>query len=228
MVQKFVAIHFYLTLEFYYKKVELLRDFLIIKDPEVAKLFADPCRRSILHNLRKGEMTPYQLAKALGKNVSSISHHLKALEKAGLVEQSRRVVRGNLIEKFYTAKAKMFIISYTLTEGLVPGSEDIAKWSKEIYKRAISGLEAFGYKVSEEKMNEFLKLIERYASFQKMTYEEIVNMQKFPSRLHHHELKLVLSLLAHVHLYNNSEFLEVLKELSDELNKIEKKELFRG
>ena len=199
-----------------------MRDFLIIKDPAVAKLFADPCRRSILHSLRKGEMTPYQLAKALGKNVSSISYHLHALEKAGLVEQSRRVVKGNLIEKFYRATAKMFIISYTLSEGLVPGSEDIAKWSKEMYRHVISSLEAFGYKVPDEKIDEFLKLVERYVSFQKMAFEEIVNMQKSPSRLKHHELKLILQLLTHVHLFNNPEFLEVLREFSERLKEVGK------
>ncbi|RLI06559.1 hypothetical protein DRO22_00595 [Candidatus Bathyarchaeota archaeon] len=33
-----------------------MRDFMIIKDPKVARLFADQCRRDILHNLRKREM----------------------------------------------------------------------------------------------------------------------------------------------------------------------------
>ena len=84
---------------------------MIIKDPKVARLFADQCRRDILHNLRKREMTPCQLARLLEKNVSSISHHLNVLEKAGLVKQTRTLVKGNLVEKFYRAAAKNFIIS---------------------------------------------------------------------------------------------------------------------
>jgi DNA-binding transcriptional ArsR family regulator len=60
-----------------------MKDFTIIKDPEVAKLFADPVRRDILHSLRFREMTVCQLAKALDKNVSSISYHLNALELGG-------------------------------------------------------------------------------------------------------------------------------------------------
>jgi len=78
---------------------------MIIKDPKVARLFADQCRRDILHNLRKREM------RLLEKNVSSISHHLNVLEKAGLVKQTRTLVKGNLVEKFYRAAAKNFIIS---------------------------------------------------------------------------------------------------------------------
>jgi len=192
---------------------------LIIKDPEVAKLFADPCRRSILHNLRHYEMTPYQLAKALGKNVSSIIYHLNSLEKAGLVEQSRTVVKGNLIEKFYRATAKMFIISYTLSEGLVPGSEDIAKWSKEVCKRAAESLEAFGYKIPAEKMSRLQELIEKYSSMKQIAHEEVITQQKKPIHLSRPALRLTLSLLSNIRLYQNPEFQKLMKEISRELKR---------
>jgi DNA-binding transcriptional ArsR family regulator len=44
------------------------RDTFIIKDPDVAKLLADPTRREILHLLRHQEMSATDLAKALNKN----------------------------------------------------------------------------------------------------------------------------------------------------------------
>lgn len=113
---------------------------MIIQHPEAAKLSADPCRRSMLHNFRHYEMTPYQLSKVLNKSISSIIHHPNTLEKTGLVEQTRRLVKGNLIEKSYRATAKSFIDSYTLREGIAPRSEDIARWSEEVYKNAITGL----------------------------------------------------------------------------------------
>ncbi len=200
-----------------------MRDFLIIKDPEVAKLLADPNRRDILHNLRCQEMTPHHIAKILGKNVSSISYHLNALEKAGLVEQSRTSVKGNLIEKFYRATARVFIISYTLSEGFVPGSEDIAKWSKEICKQAVSSLEAFGYEISDKEMNRWLKPIEKYASMENVAYEDVILRQIRPTNIGRPALQLILNLLAHVHLYRNPEYLKILKEISQELNKKEKK-----
>lgn len=200
-----------------------MKDFIVIKDPEVAKLFAEPCRRSILHNLRHHEMTPYQLAKAFGKNVSSIMHHLNALEKAGLVEQSRSVVKGNLIEKFYRATAKMFIISYTLSEGLVPGSEDIAKWSREVCESAVKSLEAFGYGVPKEKVDKLLGLMERYASSEQVAFEEVITQQRQPVHLSHPALRLLVSLLTSVRLYQSSEFLELLEEISAQLT-MEKKQ----
>jgi len=192
---------------------------MVIKDPEVAKLFADPLRRSILHNLRHREMSPYQLAKALGKNVSSIVHHLNALEKAGLVEQSEVRVKGNLIERYYRAAAKVFIISYTLSEGLVPGSEDIAKWSREICRRAVSRLEAFGYHVPPEKAG--VSLLERYAALGKRAFEDIISKQVSPVNIKGPSLQLLLDLLAHVQLYRNPEYVELMEKISQMLKQAE-------
>ena len=57
--------------------IYLLKEIEIIKDPEVAKLFADETRRQILHILRRHEKSATDLAKSLGKSHSSIFHHLK-------------------------------------------------------------------------------------------------------------------------------------------------------
>ncbi|HDN01991.1 MAG TPA: ArsR family transcriptional regulator, partial [Candidatus Bathyarchaeota archaeon] len=157
-----------------------MKDFMVIKDPKVAKLFADPVRRGILHNLRRRPMSPCQLARALGKNVSSITYHLNTLEKAGLVEQCEVRIRGNIIERYYRATAKMFVISYTLSEGLVPGSEDIAKWSREICKRAANSLRAFGYHVPNENVKEWTDLIERFTTLEKKAYEHVISKQVSP------------------------------------------------
>ena len=200
-----------------------LKDFLVIKDPQVAKLFADPTRRGILHNLRHQEMPPFKLAKILDKNVSSITYHLEALERAGLVEMSRTGVRGNLIEKFYSAKARMFVISYTLSEGLVPESEDIAKWTKEICRSAANNLPAFGHKVPAEKVDGLADLIEQHASLERAAHEEVIAKQTSPTNLEQPALKLLLNLLTHVNLYNDPRYIEVIEEISRELGKPEGK-----
>jgi len=197
---------------------------MVIKDPEVAKLFADSVRRSILHNLRHREMSPYQLAKALGKSVSSIVHHINALEKAGLVEQSETRVRGNLIERYYRATAKVFIISYTLSEGLVPGSEDIAKWSKAICRRAVSRLEAFGYHIPPGEEEKWFNLIERYAALGKKAFEDVISRQVSPVNIKGPSLQLLLDLLAHVQLHRNPEYLELVEEISEMLRQAETEE----
>jgi len=203
-----------------------MRDFIIIKDPEVAKLFADSNRRDILHNLRQREMTPYQLAKVLGKNVSSISHHLSALEKAGLVEQTRTSIKGNLVEKFYRAMADKFIISYTLSEGLVPGSEDIAHWSREVCKGAIKSLEAFSYDVPKEKEDRLQELIEKYSSHENIAFEEVISRQKMPIDVSRPSLRLLLSLLTNLRLSRDSDYANMLKEISAMIS--EEKEAYEG
>ncbi len=208
--------------------MERMKDFLVIRDPEVAKIFADPCRRSILHNLRHYEMTPYQLSKALGKNVSSITHHLSVLEKNGLIEQTRSQVKGNLIERFYRATAKKFLISYTLSEGLVPGSEDIARRSKEIYKSAVTNMGAFGYDIPKEKVNKLLKLVEKYSSLNEVAYEEVISKQTAPVHADHVALSRLVSLLRDVRLYKNPDFLKTLDKLATKLGCFEKKNTPEG
>jgi len=205
-----------------------MRDFLVIKDPETAKLFADTCRRNILFNLRHSEMTPYQLSKVLGKNVSSVIYHLNALEKAGLVEQTRSHVKGNLIEKFYQATAKKFVISYMLSEGLVPGSEDIAQWSRETYRNAVASLSSFGYDMPKEKADKLLRLVEKYSALEEIAYEEVIAQQKAPVQADHAALRRLVSLLTNVHLYRKPDFLKTLHEISAELGGAENEVARRG
>lgn len=50
---------------------------------------ADPTRRALLALLSQGEATVNELAAPFDMRLPSISKHLKVLERAGLVEQSR-------------------------------------------------------------------------------------------------------------------------------------------
>lgn len=50
---------------------------------------ADPTRRAILTRLSRGETTVSKLAEPFNLSLPAISKHLKVLQRAGLVEQSR-------------------------------------------------------------------------------------------------------------------------------------------
>jgi DNA-binding transcriptional ArsR family regulator len=50
---------------------------------------ADPTRRAILGRLARGETTVSELAQPFNLSLPAISKHLKVLQRAGLVEQSR-------------------------------------------------------------------------------------------------------------------------------------------
>nr|WP_118184092.1 metalloregulator ArsR/SmtB family transcription factor [Paraburkholderia phosphatilytica] len=51
---------------------------------------ADPTRRAMLARLAEGEATVNELAEPFDMSLPSISKHLKVLEQAGLIEQSRQ------------------------------------------------------------------------------------------------------------------------------------------
>jgi DNA-binding transcriptional ArsR family regulator len=51
---------------------------------------ADPTRRAILARLAQGETTVNELAKPFDLRLPTVSKHLKVLQQAGLVTQSRR------------------------------------------------------------------------------------------------------------------------------------------
>lgn len=134
---------------------------MVIREPEVAKLLADETRRRILQLLRFAEMTPQQLAKALGKNISSIAHHLSTLEQGGLVAVVRTEIRRNLVVRWYRATAHRFIVSYELAEGLVPGSEQYATLIEENARAAAASLTKMGAKLSEDGLPEIAELIRK-------------------------------------------------------------------
>ena len=194
-----------------------MKPFMIIKDPKVAKLFADKTRREILHNLRHREMSACQLARMLDKNVSSISHHLSVLEKAGLIEQTRTLVKRNLVERYYRALAQKFIISYTLSEGLIPGSEDISKWNKEVCRIAAESVGIFGFKIPEEKRERIRGLIEKYASLENMTFEYVISKQKESAGIIRPAMRLLISLLKSAFLYQNPEYTRLMEEVCREI-----------
>jgi len=51
---------------------------------------ADPTRRAILSRLSKGEASVTELAKPFSLSLPGISKHLKVLQRAGLVRQTRK------------------------------------------------------------------------------------------------------------------------------------------
>src|SRR2546428_1986196 len=51
---------------------------------------ADPTRRAILARLSEGEASVTELAKPFALSLAGVSKHLKVLQRAGLVRQSRK------------------------------------------------------------------------------------------------------------------------------------------
>ncbi|TCJ14872.1 transcriptional regulator [Rubrobacter taiwanensis] len=85
-----------------------LDDVLEVRDPAQFKAAGDPIRHRIISLLSERAATTSQLAEALGQPKGNIGHHLKVLERAGLVRVVRtRQVRA-ITEKYYGRTARLF------------------------------------------------------------------------------------------------------------------------
>lgn len=85
----------------------------IIGNVEQAGVLVDPVRRMILDLLATREMTEAEISKKLEFSQASISHHVKELERAGLVRIVRREVEAHgILQKFYRATALIVMMDY--------------------------------------------------------------------------------------------------------------------
>jgi DNA-binding transcriptional ArsR family regulator len=192
----------------------LRRDVIIIKDPEVAKLFADETRRNILHILRHNECSITDLAKTLEKSHSSIFHHLNLLKESGLVEKTRTEKVRNLVQTYYQSTAKRFIISYTLSESL-SDVVDIIHPTKNMIQEILEGLESFGIEVARENKEEAAELIGRFLQSQQMVFEEMIERQVEPLNMRRHSQRRIIQLLTRIRLSDDQEYNDIIKGLRD-------------
>ena len=108
-------------------------DIYSINSFDQIKTLADPRRLAILRRLMAGPATLTHLGQALGEHPAWIRHHLKLLEQAGLVELVSLQISAGVVEKFYQATARLFILQQTILPDLARekclvllGSHDIA------------------------------------------------------------------------------------------------------
>lgn len=81
-----------------------------IQNFDQLKILADTRRLTILRLLMAEAMTLSQIGQVIGEHPAHVRHHLKQLERAGLVEMvDTRVVRG-FVEKYYRARARAFLL----------------------------------------------------------------------------------------------------------------------
>ncbi len=186
----------------------------VIKDPEVAKLFADDTRRRMLHLLVHHEMSTTGLAKALGKSHSSIVHHLSLLKKAGLVEETRSEKVRNMVQPFYRSVGRRFHISYSLSEALAD-DEDYSAWQEASIQRLVDGLEAFDLHVPEGKEDRIKELIQTCYLREQKAFEESLEQRKKPVKLGRHASMSLVRIISHIKLAQDDEHKKAIEELQE-------------
>ena len=106
-------------------------DVLVVREPEQLKALGDDLRSKLVILLRDRALSTTELAANLGLPKSTVGHHLKVLEKAGLVQVVRtRQVRA-LTEKLYGRTARLFLFKSSDTDG-----EDIRNVAAASLRRA--------------------------------------------------------------------------------------------
>src|SRR6266550_5514981 len=96
-------------------------DVMYIDDVDQAAALLKPARIDTLRQMAS-ETTCTDVAKALGSSAQKVHYHVKALERAGLVERvSERRVKG-IVEGIYRARAQSYWLSPRLV-GHLDGAE---------------------------------------------------------------------------------------------------------
>jgi molybdate-binding protein/biotin operon repressor len=77
---------------------------------EQIKLLADQRRMAVLRRIMAAPSTLTQLAHSLGHSPAWVRHHVQVLEAAGVIELGEIRTTGSVTEKFYRARASVFLL----------------------------------------------------------------------------------------------------------------------
>ena len=106
-------------------------DVLVVRQPEQLRALGDDLRSKIVILLRDRAYSTTELAEKLGLPKGTVGHHVKVLEKAGLVRVVRtRQVRA-LTEKYYGRTARLYLFKSTDADG-----EDVRNVAAASLRRA--------------------------------------------------------------------------------------------
>lgn len=83
-------------------------DVLKLTELEQVRVLADPLRLRIVERLCEEEATTKQVAQALGEKPTKLYHHVEALERIGLIRQTRTRRNRGTLERYYRSVALRF------------------------------------------------------------------------------------------------------------------------
>ncbi|MGE5594092.1 MAG: ArsR/SmtB family transcription factor [Betaproteobacteria bacterium] len=116
----------------------------VIRDVDQLRMMAHPYRLRIMHDLAKGKFTVTQLAERYGDTPAKVHHHVKKLEKVGLVRLVETREVSGILEKYYEAVAGDFHVEGSLlktAEAQDSATDSIQRMLGFIYRTAKRGFE---------------------------------------------------------------------------------------
>lgn len=81
---------------------------MTLTELDQVRVLADPLRIRIIEVLCVDECTTKQVAERLGEKPTKLYHHVEALEKVGLIRQTRTRRNRGTLERYYLGVAKRF------------------------------------------------------------------------------------------------------------------------
>ncbi len=108
---------------------------LVLDDPAQLKALADPRRMAILRLLIDAPLTSAQLAEALEETVPRLQYHVNELHRAELIEVVDQLLRGNLVQRVYRARARYYTLASSLLQGEA-GREHLQQSASALLERA--------------------------------------------------------------------------------------------
>ncbi|WP_099209420.1 ArsR/SmtB family transcription factor [Thermococcus henrietii] len=181
-----------------------MKEVIIITQPEKVRVLSDETRFKILRLLRQRPMTVWELSMEIGKDRTTIYRHIKALEKAGLVEELGS--EGN--EKLYGRTARLFLIKAEPHESV----ENFRQMYLQVEaERLVEVLEKAGIKIKDR---------ERLRGLVKDILNEIeINAQPIIKKIS--EANVELGEIELLHFLNMLVFLQSC-ELCEKANEVKK------
>jgi DNA-binding transcriptional ArsR family regulator len=89
---------------------------LVLREQPRIKAYVHPTRILILRMLARKKMTVSNIARKLSVHPANITHHIRLLEKAGLIKLVEKKDISKNIEKYYRAIAGHFVVSFDKTK----------------------------------------------------------------------------------------------------------------
>jgi DNA-binding transcriptional ArsR family regulator len=110
----------------------------VVALPSQLKAFAHPTRVRLLEMLIEQPMTVKQLGDAMDMTAARAHYHLKFLERAGLVRLVERREKAGVVEKYYRAASRKFVVGGSIGTFGEPGAVILESLSAALLSGAMA------------------------------------------------------------------------------------------
>jgi len=199
-----------------------MKQLVVLKKVEVLKALLSSWRSKILQLLIVQEYTVQQLTKMLIEmtgekiNPGTVYHHIKVLQEAGLVEETRQEIEKNIVMKFYRAVARDFRVDFSVLTGKDETHRDVTQWLESRVTGLIDTLKAYNINIDPKSYIEASEHIKEFINLENKLKEEI--SPKNPEILKNKDpsiIKDAFSLMTLYLLNQNEEYVMLREKLLD-------------